>query len=79
MLDGRNAGGSCAAVELKAIGDKIRAKRRARKLSLRKFAVLAGIDHTTLMRLERGEDVKTSVFLLASQEAGFANMLEPQA
>jgi transcriptional regulator with XRE-family HTH domain len=65
-------------VEIKAIGEKIRAKRKQRGLSLRKFAVLAGVDHTTLLRLERGEDVKASAFLRCAQEAGFANMLEPQ-
>jgi transcriptional regulator with XRE-family HTH domain len=58
-------------VEIKAIGQKIRAVRVARKLSLRKFAALAGVDHTTLLRLENGEDVKMSVFLRVGRVAGF--------
>ena len=63
-------------MELKEIGENICEARLRRKLSLRKFAKLAGSGHSTLLRLERGEDVKVSVFLKASAEAGFQNMVK---
>lgn len=56
------------------IGALIQKARTDRKLSLRAFASLADVDHTTLMRLERGEDVKLSVFVKSATEAGYSVM-----
>lgn len=48
------------------IGQRIRARRQQRGLSLRVAAGLAGIDYSTLGRIERGENPATNRFTLAA-------------
>ncbi|HEX8347431.1 MAG TPA: helix-turn-helix transcriptional regulator [Actinoplanes sp.] len=47
------------------VGARIRARRQARGLSLRVVAGLAGIDYSTLGRIERGENPANNRFILA--------------
>lgn len=47
------------------VGTRIRARRQARGLSLRVVAGLAGIDYSTLGRIERGENPGNNRFMLA--------------
>lgn len=44
------------------LGRLIQGYRKALKLSLREFGERAGVDHTTLLRLEHGQDVRASAF-----------------
>ncbi len=55
----------------KQLGKLIRAHRQKLGLGLRTFASQAGTDYTTLLRLERGSDVRLSAFLKLARTHGF--------
>ena len=53
------------------LGKLIKKHRDALGLSLRAFAEQADVDHCTVYALERGDDVRLSVFLKLAKTHGF--------
>ena len=49
------------------LGRQVRNSRQRMEMSLREFAMAAGVDYTMVLRLEQGRDVRASAYLKIAQ------------